>query len=255
MILNDKFAVWSMLKHIFRNLKEDHSIAHIKVFSDGCAAQFKNRFTIMNICFMTEDFCVSGEWAFFASSHGKSSVDAVGGTVKRSVWREVKARKLIVNDANAFYEEASKICTGIKILYLSSEELRSESKFLESRWEGAIPIATIQKQHISQKAGPSHLYVARYAIQQPRPKVPIVTCIEKEEMNESENETIHPLAIRLDLYGPGDWVIVKYDQSTYPGEVKEVGEEEIKVTVMIPSGSSYKWPKLKILSSTHSKMC
>lgn len=57
-----------------------------------------------NICFMKEDFDVNGEWAFFATSHGKGSVDAIGGTVKRSVWRMVKARKNIVSDAKSFFE-------------------------------------------------------------------------------------------------------------------------------------------------------
>ena len=39
----------------------------------------------MNVCYMEEDFGVTGEWAFFASSHGKGSVDTVGGSVKRSI--------------------------------------------------------------------------------------------------------------------------------------------------------------------------
>jgi len=72
------------------------------IFIDGCAAQFKNRYTMMNLCFMKDDFGVSGEWIFSASSHGKGSVDALGGTVKRSVWRNVKARRLIVKDAVTF---------------------------------------------------------------------------------------------------------------------------------------------------------
>lgn len=53
----------------------------------------------MNLCLMEEDYGVKGEWNFFASSHSKGSVDAVGGTVKRSVWRAVKARQVIVPDA------------------------------------------------------------------------------------------------------------------------------------------------------------
>ena len=73
---HDKVAVWAMLHAVVRSLKAEQSITHIKLFSDGCAAQFKNRYTLKNLCFMEEDYGVTG--SFFASSHGKWSVDAVG---------------------------------------------------------------------------------------------------------------------------------------------------------------------------------
>ena len=101
---HDKFAVWFMLKMIIKSLVEEFGTNNIMIFSDGCAAQFKNRYTMMNLCYMMEDFGVTGEWAFSASSHGKGSVDAVGGTVKRNVWKVVKARKVIVSDAKTFYK-------------------------------------------------------------------------------------------------------------------------------------------------------
>ena len=84
---HDKFAVWSMLKRVIQHLKEVHGIEKIKIFSDGCAAQFKNRYTLRNISYFKYDFQVEAEWSFFASSHGKGAVDAIGGTVKRNVWR------------------------------------------------------------------------------------------------------------------------------------------------------------------------
>ena len=50
-------------------------------------AQFKNRFTTTNLCYTNEeDFGVNGRVGLFASSHGKGSVDAIWGTVKRTVW-------------------------------------------------------------------------------------------------------------------------------------------------------------------------
>ena len=41
----------------------------------------------------------------------------------------------------------------------------------------------------------------------------------------------------------GDWVLVKYDTDVFPGEVKKICNDEIKVSVMVPSGSYFKWPK------------
>ena len=37
----------------------------------------------MNLCFHEEDFGVAAEWVFFATSHGKSPCDGIGGSVKR----------------------------------------------------------------------------------------------------------------------------------------------------------------------------
>ena len=40
----------------------------------------------------------------------------------------------------------------------------------------------------------------------------------------------------------GDWVLVQYGNEKYPGEVKELGDKEIRVSVMMKSGSYFKWP-------------
>ena len=52
-------------------------IEKVIYFSDGCAAQYRiRRFCITCVG-------IEAEWNFFATSHGKSPCDAIGGTVKR----------------------------------------------------------------------------------------------------------------------------------------------------------------------------
>jgi hypothetical protein len=53
-------------------------------FSDGSAAQYKNRKNLLNITFHNEDFALPAEWHFFVTSHGKSACDGVGGTLKKA---------------------------------------------------------------------------------------------------------------------------------------------------------------------------
>lgn len=77
-----------------------------------CAGQFKNKFTLSNICLFEKDFDVQVEWNFFASSHGKGAVDGVGGVVKRTAWQAVKARKTIITSAYEFFLYVSKKLTG-----------------------------------------------------------------------------------------------------------------------------------------------
>ena len=52
-------------------------------FSDGAASQYKNRKNFVNLCLHKEDFGISAEWHFSATSHGKGACDGLGGTVKR----------------------------------------------------------------------------------------------------------------------------------------------------------------------------
>jgi len=52
-------------------------------FSDGSAAQYKNRENFLNLCYHESDFRVLAERHFYATSHGKGPCDRIGGTVKR----------------------------------------------------------------------------------------------------------------------------------------------------------------------------
>ena len=54
-------------------------------FSDGCAEQYKNQKNFINLCHHQQDFNMDAEWIFFATSHGKSPCNGVGGFVKRYV--------------------------------------------------------------------------------------------------------------------------------------------------------------------------
>ena len=61
--------------------------------SDGAASQYKNYKAFINLCFHEQDHSLKAEWHFFATSHGKSPCDRVGGTVKPLVaYASLKAR-------------------------------------------------------------------------------------------------------------------------------------------------------------------
>jgi hypothetical protein len=54
----------------------------VRYFSDGAVSQYKNCKKFLNLCYHEEDFGVKAEWHFFATSHGKSPCDSIGGTIK-----------------------------------------------------------------------------------------------------------------------------------------------------------------------------
>jgi len=69
-----------LIDFITKKIKKPNRIIY---FSDGCAAQYKNRKIFINFCHHEADFGMPAEWHFFATSHGKGPCDGVGGTVKR----------------------------------------------------------------------------------------------------------------------------------------------------------------------------
>ena len=62
-------------------------INKVTYFSDGAASQYKNFKNFINLCHHELDHGIKAEWHFFASSHGKSPCDGIGGTTKRLVAR------------------------------------------------------------------------------------------------------------------------------------------------------------------------
>ena len=59
------------------------SLEKVHYFTDGCGGQYKNKYNLTNLCFHKQDFKIQAEWIFFATTHGRSACDGIGGTVKR----------------------------------------------------------------------------------------------------------------------------------------------------------------------------
>ena len=62
--------------------KISDKITKIRYFSDGCAGNIKIVNILLICAFMKLDFNYNCEWSFFATSHGKSPCDGLGGTIK-----------------------------------------------------------------------------------------------------------------------------------------------------------------------------
>ena len=48
----------------------------------------KNKYNFKNLCMHQKNFELVASWVFFATSHGKSPCDGIGGTVKHVVTKE-----------------------------------------------------------------------------------------------------------------------------------------------------------------------
>lgn len=96
---HSKFSVAYMMKKLVsQTLNDCPNMKNLKVFSDGCAGQFKNRW-IMSSIVNTNIFPINTEWNFFAPGHGKGKVDGIGGCAKRSAYFRVLSGTCEVQNA------------------------------------------------------------------------------------------------------------------------------------------------------------
>ena len=83
---HDTIAVHLFQRKLIKFLTDHFGTKPKKIIyvSDGCAGQYKDCYNFKNLCHHNEDFDVEAEWHFFATAHGKSGANGIGGTIKRT---------------------------------------------------------------------------------------------------------------------------------------------------------------------------
>lgn len=143
--------VYSFLNELIPAIQEGHpTLKKIHYFTDGCAAQYKNKFNFLNLCHHRADFGVDAEWNFFATSHGKNACDGIGGTVKRAAARASLQRHIdnqILTAENMYHFCSKEFKSSIKILYVSTQVKEIEDR-LDQRFAHPIkPVVGTLKFH------------------------------------------------------------------------------------------------------------
>lgn len=161
-ISHNKEQIWYYLKLIVAFLNGQFGLLEkVYAFSDGACSQFKNRFNLSNILYAAEDFGTEIEWNFFATAHGKSSADGIGGCIKRGVYSRVLSGNYEVNSAEQFVECAKSFCKNINIMEVKQACIDRESNFLQQRWKlvKSIP-KTREFHHFKKSVNPNCILAA-----------------------------------------------------------------------------------------------
>jgi hypothetical protein len=120
-------------KYVMEHLPQ---IKRFEYWSDGCAGQYKNYKNFMNLCRHNDDFGYEALWSFFATSHGKSPCDGIGGTVKRKMARASLQRP--VNNQILTFKAVEEFCheefNAIVFLSIYKEEMVGELEELDKRY-------------------------------------------------------------------------------------------------------------------------
>ena len=148
-LVHDTVAVSYFLNRLISLIKTKLEPTKIFYFSDGAAAQYKNRKNFANLAYHTEDYDIPAEWHFFATSHGKGPCDGIGGTLKRLATRASLQRPvdLQIQTPIQLYEWAKENLSGITTIFCKADDITKHGQKIKARLENSLTVAGTQKLH------------------------------------------------------------------------------------------------------------
>ena len=202
-----KDTVIAYVSSVLQQLSQ--SVKNVNIWSDGPASQFKNRYVAAAIQALQKKHCFDIKWNFFATSHGKGPVDGIGGSVKRQVWSAVKSRRHRVTDAASFLLAAKS--TNVDVQHMTEDMIAKINKTLntEELFAGAENINGIASFHkIVVKDGKIHGFQLTADVDTEDNSAAVPTSDNKHNGEAEESG-----------FKTGDWCVVEYDGSLYPGDL------------------------------------
>ncbi|XP_054266871.1 golgin subfamily A member 6-like protein 1 [Macrosteles quadrilineatus] len=180
----------------------------------------------------------SSSWNFSEAGHGKGAPDGVGGFIKRTADKCIAQGSDIMN-ITALLAMLKEKCRKIVVWRINQEEITSIEQMIEEAGVlSTVPGTFLIHQVSCSKEKVDYRTMTCWKCE------PGVRCehysldIKKNEQQcEQQNK---PIEKALDV---GDWVVVTYDSTNYPGEIVSVQEEDMTINAMHPSGpGGWKWP-------------
>lgn len=219
-------VVHAFIAKVVSYLKCHMSIEQILYFTDGAASQYKNYKNLTNLCYHMKDFQVNAEWHFFATSHGKSPCDGIGGTVKRLVARAslqatTTGQILTPKDLHAW---ASEHILGITFFYVGSEEIKQHELIyaLEDRYMAVKTIPGTRSHHAFVPNPDGTLQMKRVSSDAIYSVVHLGLGVADKTADCVNNS---------DAYQPGQYVACVYDSNWYLGNIIERSDTNHDVLV------------------------
>lgn len=237
--------VYTFLSKLLSYIKLLHPhLKKIHYFSDGCAGQYKNRFNFINLCHHKEDFGLSCEWNFFATSHGKNACDGIGGTVKRSTARASLQRPFaeqILTPEDMFTLCEEKLSDTIKYFFITAQEVEEAEQLLNARFAESKVIPGTQKLHRVVPLNKEELLVYQISSGRDWETKKIVKV-------RADLETQEDIYVKTGKAKIGDYVGCIYDRNLYYGLVEGYSDkfDDYYINFLVPFGKySYVFPEIK----------
>ncbi|CAH1712061.1 unnamed protein product [Chironomus riparius] len=153
-IKHQKEQVYHYIKLIVRHLRSMYpNLDSINFITDGCAAQFKNKYILSSLVHMEAELGLKPKWHFMPTSHGKSAADGIGGILKRQVSHRILSGMFEIHNAKDFVACADTFVKNINVIYASLDEMKDLSDTLKKRWEKIKMMPSTTKLHYFQPVG------------------------------------------------------------------------------------------------------
>lgn len=183
-------------------------------------------------------------WSFFEASHGKGAPDGVGAALKRQADTLVRQGKDIP-DAHTFFQLLNNV-SKVTLFYVKEEEVEKKESALK-------PLSTIKgtmKIHEVISVSPGQMkYRDISCFCQAADGVFDCSCycLQEVALAPLEEAISHPSnEFRPTVIEPhhcGQWCVVQYDNSPYPGIILQVEEGSVQVKCMHSNGvNMFYWP-------------
>ena len=232
--MSDVFEVQKRLTNFIKI--ELPSITKVEYFSDGCAAQYRNYKNMMNLCSHKEDFGLDATWSFFATSHGKSSCDDIGGTVKRltpCASLQTPTSDQILN-VTKMLECCESNIQNIQTLFISKERMDNVSKQLMDRFSLGCTIPGTRSYHYFEPVSTSTI-AFKYTAEEG-------TFLGTFNISGEKGKLLSITSAKS-----SDFVACRYYKKWWIGMVQEVclEENDFIVSFLHPPGPciSFQWPQ------------
>jgi hypothetical protein len=202
---------------MLEKLKEFKSnLSKMYYYSDGAASQYKNCKNKRNLCFHEDDFGVKAEWHFFATSHGKSPCDGIGGTVKR-----LAARSSLHNAMTGYilmplslHNFAVSNIKGINFVFAQSDGISANEESLSLRMSTITTVVGTRSHHHFVPCGRHAVSMYRLSQDDVHTRMP------------ASSEDAHPQPERGDQsFQVGKYVATVYSDEWYIGMINERSPE------------------------------
>ena len=114
-------------------------------FGDSCAGQYKKCKNFINLCLHQKDFNIKCVWSFFATSHGKSPCDGLGGlTARASLQRTLSDQILTAKQVFDYCKEEVK---GVHVFFISTENMVPVRSMLDARFQKVCTLPSTRSFH------------------------------------------------------------------------------------------------------------
>ena len=217
---HNAFTVHYFIKLMMKQLKElKPNLRKVYYYSDGAASQYKNCKNMRNLCFHEEDFGVEAEWHFFATSHGKSPCDGIGGTVKRLAARaslHATTRGHILTPAELFNFATTNIA-GINFVFAKTDDVQAHEQSLNSRMSNILTVIGTRSHHRFVPLGKHAVQMYRLSQDEVHTRMSV--------SSEDQPDEPQVLTQNNDLFQCGKYVAAVYSDEWYIGVITDRSTE------------------------------